>query len=74
MLDIWGEADPKSYLAIADCLWREYREQFDILVFRCLGPTQQQALTAQALQGTSICGTHAGSVLYLRHDPHCLVH
>ncbi|MFI5095953.1 MAG: hypothetical protein ACHQIK_21240, partial [Candidatus Acidiferrales bacterium] len=32
VLDIWGEADPKSCLAIAACLWREYREQIDMLV------------------------------------------
>jgi hypothetical protein len=46
VLDIWGEADPKSYLAIAACLWREYRDQIDLLVFRCLNSTQRQALTA----------------------------
>lgn len=46
VLDIWGEADPKTYLAIAACLWREYSEQIDVLVFRCLNPEQQQALTA----------------------------
>ncbi len=46
VLDIWGEADPKTYLAIAACLCREYRGQIDMLVFRCLNPAQQQALTA----------------------------
>ena len=50
VLDIWGEADPKSYLAIAACLWREYREQIDMLVFRCLNPMQQQALTANGFK------------------------
>lgn len=48
VLDIWGEADPNSYLAIAACLGREYREQIDMLVFRYLNPAQQQALTAKA--------------------------
>jgi hypothetical protein len=46
ILDIWGEPDPKSYLAIASALAREYREQIDMVVFRCLNPAQQQALTA----------------------------
>jgi hypothetical protein len=50
VLDIWGEADPKTYLAIAACLWREYRDQIDMLVFRCLNPTQQQALTANGFR------------------------
>jgi hypothetical protein len=50
VLDIWGEADPKTSLAIADCLWREYREHIDMLVFRCLNPTQQQALTANGFK------------------------
>jgi hypothetical protein len=50
VLDIWGEADPKTSLAIADCLVREYRDQIDMLVFRCLNPTQQQALTANGFK------------------------
>jgi hypothetical protein len=50
VLDIWGEADPKTYLAIAACLVREYRDQIDVLVFRCLNPTQQQALTANGFK------------------------
>jgi len=50
VLDIWGEADPKSYLAIAACLWREYREQIDMLVFRCLNSTAQQVLTANGFK------------------------
>jgi hypothetical protein len=50
VLDIWGEADPKTYLAIAACLVREYRGQIDVLVFRCLDPTQQQALTANGFK------------------------
>ena len=50
VLDIWGEPDPKTYLVIAACLWREYREQIDMLVFRCLNPTQQQALTADGFK------------------------
>jgi hypothetical protein len=50
VLDIWGEADPKTSLAIAACLWREYRNQIDMLVFRCLGPTQLQALTSNGFK------------------------
>jgi hypothetical protein len=50
VLDIWGEADPKSYPAIAACLWREYREQIDVLVFRCLNPMQQEALTTKGFR------------------------
>jgi len=50
VLDIWGEPDPKTSRAIADCLWREYREQIDMLVFRCLNPTQQQALEANGFK------------------------
>jgi hypothetical protein len=45
VLDIWGEADPKTCFAIASCLWREYREQIDMLVFRCLDSAQEQLLT-----------------------------
>ena len=45
VLDVWGEPDPKMYLAIADHLCREYSEQIDMLVFRCLDPAQQQPLT-----------------------------
>jgi hypothetical protein len=50
VLDIWGEANPRTSLAIADCLWRQYREQIDMLVFRCLNPAQQQALTANGFK------------------------
>jgi hypothetical protein len=50
VLDIWGEADPNIYLAITACLWREYREQMDMLVFRCLNPAQQQVLTAHGFR------------------------
>jgi len=50
VLDIWGEADPKTCFEIAAGLWREYREQIDILVFRCLNPMQQQALTAHGFK------------------------
>ena len=50
VLDIWGEADSNCYLAIAAGLWREYREQIDMLVFRCLNPEQQQALTARGFK------------------------
>jgi hypothetical protein len=44
VLDIWGEPDPESCLAIAASLWAEYREQIDMLVFRCLGPAQHRVL------------------------------
>jgi len=50
VLDIWGEADPKTYLAIVGCLWREYRDQIDMLAFRCLNPMQQEALTANGFK------------------------
>jgi hypothetical protein len=50
VLDIWGEADPKTSLAIAACLVREYRDQIDMLVFRCLNSTQHQALTANGFK------------------------
>ena len=50
VLDIWGEADPTTSLAIAACLVREYRDQIDMLVFRCLNPTQQQALEANGFK------------------------
>jgi hypothetical protein len=50
VLDIWGEADPQTSLAIAACLWRRYRDQIDVLVFRCLNPMQQQALTANGFK------------------------
>jgi hypothetical protein len=50
VLDIWGEADTKTYLGIAACLGREYREQIDMLVFRCLNPMQQQTLTANGFK------------------------
>jgi hypothetical protein len=50
VLDIWGEADSNSYVAIATCLCREYRERIDMLVFRCLSPTQQQGLTAHGFK------------------------
>jgi hypothetical protein len=50
VLDVWGEADPNIYLAIAACLWREYREQMDMLVFRCLNRAQQQLLTAHGFR------------------------
>ncbi len=50
VLDIWGEADSNYCLAIAAGLWREYREQIDMLVFRCLNPEQQQALAAHGFK------------------------
>ena len=50
VLDVWGETDPATLLAIAACLAREYREQIDMLVFRCLNPTQQQVLMAHGFK------------------------
>ena len=50
VLDIWGEPDSASLLAIADCLAREYREQIDMLVFRCLDPKHEQVLTAHGFK------------------------
>jgi len=50
VLDIWGETDSKSYLAIAAALRREYRGQVDMLVFRCLDPSLQEALTAHGFK------------------------
>ncbi len=50
VLDIWGEADSSCYLAIAAGLWREYQEQIDMLVFRCLNPEQQQVLAAHGFK------------------------
>jgi len=47
VLDIWGEADPNLYPAVAACLGVEYRERMDMLVFRCLDVARQQALTAK---------------------------
>ena len=44
ILDVWGEAEPESYLAIAACLQREYHEQIDVLVFRCLNPAAEALL------------------------------
>jgi hypothetical protein len=44
VLDIWGEADAKSYIEIVSSLWREYREQVDMLVIRCLDPVLHEAL------------------------------
>ncbi|MFY9905295.1 MAG: hypothetical protein WAM43_09520 [Terriglobales bacterium] len=50
ILDIWGAPDSRSYLAIAAALAREYRGQIDMLVFRCLDPAGQQALTAHGFK------------------------
>jgi len=50
VLDIWGETDSKTYLAIAAGLSREYREQIDMLGFRCLDPKHQQVLVAHGFK------------------------
>jgi hypothetical protein len=50
VLDIWGEADAKTCLEIAASLWREYREQIDMLVFRCLDAPQREALKAHGFK------------------------
>ncbi len=50
VLDIWGEPDPKTCLAIAACLWRDYAHEIDALVFRCLDAAAEQALTMQGFK------------------------
>lgn len=50
ILDIWGEPDATISLAIAGRLVREYREQIDMLIFRCLNPSHLQALTAHGFR------------------------
>jgi hypothetical protein len=50
VLDIWGEPDLKTRLAIAACLWRDYADEIDALVFRCLDATAQQALKTQGFK------------------------
>ena len=50
VLDIWGEPDPNSSLAIAGALCREYRGQIDMLVFRCLDSIHTAALTSQGFR------------------------
>ncbi len=50
VLDIHGEPDPKTCLAIAACLCKEYRDCIDMIVFRCLNPLQQQVLTAHGFE------------------------
>jgi hypothetical protein len=44
VLDVWGEPSTETFLAIVASLWREFRERTDLFVFRCLNPTQEQAL------------------------------
>jgi hypothetical protein len=50
VLDIWPEPDPKTCLAIASCLWHEYREHIDMLVFRCLDSAQEKVLRAHGFR------------------------
>lgn len=50
VLDIWGEPDPNSSLAIAGCLERENRSRIDMLVFRCLDEPHQHTLTAHGFK------------------------
>jgi hypothetical protein len=50
VLDLWGEPNPNTCLEIAASLWREYCDQIDMLVFRCLNPQQQQVLAANGFQ------------------------
>jgi hypothetical protein len=50
VLDIWGEPDPHTVLAIASCLWREYCDQIDLLVFRCLSLTHLPALQSRGFK------------------------
>jgi hypothetical protein len=50
VLDIWGEPDPALTLDVALCLQDQYREQIDMMAFRCLNPMQQDALTASGFR------------------------
>jgi hypothetical protein len=50
VLDIWGEPDPETLLSIAACLWREYADRIDLLIFRCLDAIHQQALTTHGFK------------------------
>ena len=50
VLDIWGEADPQTVVAIASCLWREYCDQINLLAFRCLTPLQTRELQAKGFK------------------------
>jgi hypothetical protein len=50
VLDIWGEPDPQTALAITSCLWRRYFEEFDMFVFRCLNPAVERALCAKGFK------------------------
>lgn len=50
VLDIWGEADPQTVFAIASCLWREYCDQIDLLVFRCLTPLHTRELQTRGFR------------------------
>ncbi len=52
VLDIWGEPDSHAnlYLTVAAALAREYREQADALVFRCLNPEHRQFLESHGFK------------------------
>jgi hypothetical protein len=50
VLDIWGEADSKTCVSIAAGLWSKYVGVIDMLVFRCLNPSQRQALVDQGFR------------------------
>jgi hypothetical protein len=53
ILDIWGEPDSNSFLAIATALAREYREHIDMLVFRCVDPADRQSLATHGFKARS---------------------
>jgi hypothetical protein len=50
VLDIWGEPDPQTALAIASCLWQQYSEEIDMFVFRCLDPASEKALCSRGFK------------------------
>jgi hypothetical protein len=47
VLDIWGAPAPELYSKIAACLAHEYRDQIDMIAFRCLGQAGQEALQSK---------------------------
>jgi hypothetical protein len=62
VLDIWGEPDSGTVLAIASCLWREYCDQIDLLVFRCLSLTHLRALESSGFKVRSFPAPIAWSI------------
>ena len=53
VLDIWGDVSsvPRNfYLSLAAALGRQYRDQIDLIVFRCLDPAQTRILAAHGFK------------------------